>query len=47
MLLKMNNKPAEILAAMLLCCATAPAAFAAPVDLVVLVVVDQLRGDMP
>lgn len=43
----MNNKLAKILAAALLCCAASPAVLAAPFDLVVLVVVDQLRGDMP
>jgi predicted AlkP superfamily pyrophosphatase or phosphodiesterase len=47
MLLKMNDKLIKILAAVLLGCAASPASFAAPVDLVVLVVVDQLRGDMP
>ena len=43
----MNNKLAKILTVAVLCCAAAPATFAAPVNLVVLVVVDQLRGDMP
>ncbi|MCU0989214.1 MAG: alkaline phosphatase family protein, partial [Xanthomonadales bacterium] len=43
----MNNKLIKILLSLLACGASAPGAFAAPPDLVVLVVVDQLRGDMP
>jgi predicted AlkP superfamily pyrophosphatase or phosphodiesterase len=45
--MKMNNKFIKILLSLLAFGASAPVAFAAPPDLVVLVVVDQLRGDMP